>query len=98
MLSLMHASDFHELYNYTISAEQNQDFNSSVISVTFQSDELGPQINDVPAPVQIFDDDIDEAQEEVFFIDLTLNSSINNNVQISRQNSLCIISDNDSKN
>ncbi len=66
--------------------------------MTFQPDELGPEINDVPAPIEIFDDDIDEAQEEVFVIDLTLNSSINKNIQIDRRSSLCIISDNDGKN
>ncbi len=81
---------------YFFSAEERQDFNSSVIRITFQADEFGPQLNDVAAPVQIFDDDIDESQEEVFIIDLTSNSN-NPNIQISRRSSLCKISDNDGK-
>ncbi len=77
------------------SASERQDFNASVLTVTFQADEIGPQISDVPVPVGIFDDDIDEAQEEVFIIDLTLESSINDRIEIVRRSSLSRINDND---
>ncbi len=66
--------------------------------VRFEADEFGDQVDDVPAPVPIFDDLINEAQEEVFIIDLTLNSSFNDNIEISRQSSLGRIFDNDGKN
>ncbi len=65
--------------------------------VRFEADEIGEQIDDEPAPVPIFDDLIDEAQEEVFIIDLTLDSSINDRIEISRRSSLSRINDNDGK-
>ena len=62
----------------------------------FQVDEFGTQINDVPAPIVIFDDEINEAPEEVFIVVLTLESSTNpDSVIITRDSSLCRIIDND---
>ena len=64
--------------------------------VTFQADEFGPQINDMPTPIVIFDDEINEALEEVFIVVLTLESSTNpDSVIITRVASLCRIIDND---
>ncbi len=54
-------------------------------------------MNDITVSVPIIDDDIDEAPEEVFMIDLTLLSSINTLTRINRRSSLCIINDNDGR-
>ena len=73
-----------------------EDFSSDVIMVTFPADEGGAQINDVAAPIVIFDDEINEALQEVFIVVLSLESSTNpGNVVISRASSLCRIIDND---
>ena len=73
-----------------------EDFSSDVIMVTFPADEIGPQINDVAASIVIFDDEINEALQEVFVVVLSLESSTNpGNVVISRASSLCRIIDND---
>ena len=64
--------------------------------VTFQADEFGHQINDMAAPIVIFDDEINEALEEVFIVVLTMESSTNpGSVIITRESSLCRIIDND---
>ena len=63
---------------------------------TFPADEFGPQINDLAAPIVIFDDEINEAPEEVFIVVLSLQSSTNpDSVIIGRAFSLCRIIDND---
>ena len=63
---------------------------------TFPADEFGPQINDLDAPIVIFDDEINEALEEVFIVVLTLQSSTDpGSVIITRVSSLCRIIDND---
>lgn len=72
-----------------------QDFSSDVFLLTFQADEFGPMIIDVGAQMVIFDDEINEAREEVFIVVLTLKSSTNPNVVITRRSSLCRIVDND---
>ena len=75
---------------------EREDFSSDVIMVTFPADEIGPQINDVAAPIVIFDDEINEALQEVFIVVLSLENSTNpGNVVISRVSSLCRIIDND---
>ncbi len=66
-----------------------------MITVVFEADEFGNQVNDVAVPVPITDDAIDEAQEEVFVIDLTLQLSINSQISIGRRSSLCRITDDD---
>ena len=64
--------------------------------VTFQADETGTQINDFPAPIVIFDDELNEALEEVFIVVLTLHSSTDpGSVIITRVSSLCRIINND---
>ena len=73
-----------------------EDFSSDVVVVTFQADEFGPQINDMPAPIVIFDDEINEALEEVFIVVLTLENSTNaDGVAITRESSVCGIIDDD---
>ena len=67
-----------------------------MVVVTFPADEEGIQIIDVPAPVVVFDDEINEALEEIFIVVLTLDNLTNpGNVVISRASSLCRIIDND---
>ena len=62
----------------------------------FESDEIGLQVNNVPVPVPITDDTIDEAQVELFIIHLTLGESMNaGGVNITREVSLCRITDDD---
>ncbi len=80
-----------------LTAEDRRDFSTDVITVRFEADQTGPQVNEVTASVPIIDDDIDEAPEEVFMIDLTLLSSINTLTRINRRSSLCIINDNDGR-
>ena len=64
--------------------------------VTFQADKFGRQINDMAAPIVIFDDEINEALEEVFIVVLTLESSTDpGSVIITRVSSVCRIIDND---
>ena len=73
-----------------------EDFSSDVVVVTFPADEIGPQINDVAASIVVFDDEINEALQEVFIVVLSLeNSTSPGNVVISRASSLCKIIDND---
>ena len=87
-------------YNYAmnfLTAEDRRDFSTDLITVRFEADQTGPQVNEVTASVPIVDDDIDEAPEEVFMIDLTLLSSINALIRINRRSSLCIINDNDGR-
>ena len=73
-----------------------EDFSPDVIIVTFQADEAGTQINDMPAPITILDDQLNEALEEVFIVVLTLESSTDpGGVIITRESSLCRIIDND---
>ena len=67
-----------------------------MVVVTFPADEFGPQINDMPTPIVIFDDEIYEALEEVFIVVLTLENSTNpGGVAITRESSLCRIIDDD---
>ena len=64
--------------------------------VTFEADEFGAQINDMAAPVNISDDELNEALEEIFIVVLTLESSTDpGSVIITRESSLCRIIDND---
>ncbi len=76
--------------------EDRRDFSSEVVTMTFPADEFGQQMNDVPAPVPIINDAINEAQEELFVISLGLENAINPaGTEITRSVSLCRISDND---
>ena len=74
----------------------SNDFNSSVIVVTFQPDETGQQVNDVDTPVSIVNDTINEAEEQDFVVTLDLVSATDNSsVTISRKDALCRIIDDD---
>ncbi len=62
----------------------------------FESDEIGIQVSDVPVPVPITQDAINEAREELFVVHLTLGESMNaGGVNIIREVSLCRITDDD---
>ncbi len=65
--------------------------------LTFPADELGTLENDVNVPVFIIDDFIDEADEEVFIIVLTVDERSFNaeTTKLGRETSLCRIQDND---
>ena len=75
-----------------------QDFNNSIITITFDADE-DAAISEKRAPVPIFDDAINEAIEQYFVVQLSLASSLNPaGVDISsRAASLGRIIDNDRK-
>lgn len=67
-----------------------------IVTRTFPADEIGAMMNDVPAPVVIIDDAINEADEELFIVSLSLVSSVNPlGTEITRDVSLCRINDND---
>lgn len=86
--------DFHATLDF-LTDNGRGDFSTDVITVRFEADEIGSPINDVFVQVPIFNDGIEEAIEEVFVIDLTLNSSINSQISIIRRSSLCRINDDD---
>ena len=74
------------------------DFDNTVIRITFDPDEIQPN-DDRAAPIRIFDDPINEASEQVFVVQLHLiNSTDSGSVFLTtRQSSLCRIIDNDRK-
>ena len=69
-----------------------------MIRITFEPDE-NRDVNDVATPISIVDDLIDEATEQVFVVQLQLNSSVNpGSIDLTtRQTCLCRIIDDDSK-
>ena len=75
-----------------------QDFNNSIITITFDADE-DAAISEKRAPIPIIDDAINEAIEQYFVVQLSLASSLNPaGVDISsRAASLGRIIDNDRK-
>ena len=74
------------------------DFSNTVIQITFLPDENAPD-NERAAPIAIFNDVINEADEQVFIVQLHLINSTNpSGIDLSiRPASLCKIIDNDSK-
>ena len=73
------------------------DFNNTVIRVVFEADE-DLAVNDMSAPIAIFDDPINEAAEQAFVVQLRLISSTNPLSDLTeRPASLCRIIDNDRK-
>ena len=74
-----------------------RDFSPDVIIVRFESDEFGEQGTERSVSVEIFDDEIDEADIEVFIIGISLNESVDSRsgVSMSRASSLCLIADDD---
>ena len=75
------------------------DFDDTVLIITFQADENNPIIdNDVLVSIPINDDAINEANEQDFVVILNLTNSVNPAlVTFSRASSLCRIIDNDRK-
>lgn len=73
------------------------DFNNATITITFNPDEDQGQ-NELNIPVPIFDDCVNEANEQVFVVQLKLVGGANmNSITVSRQVSLCRIIDDDGK-
>ena len=74
------------------------DFNNTKIIITFEPDEF-IEIDEMSAPILVFDDAINEATEQVFVVELQLVSSLDQaTVDLAtRPTSLCMIIDNDRK-
>ena len=73
------------------------DFDDTVLTITFQPDENNP-INDISFSISINDDAINEAHEQDFVVILNVANSINPAlVTFPRASSLCRIIDNDRK-
>lgn len=71
------------------------DFDNTILSITFQADEDNP-INDIPLTIPITDDAINEAIEQDFVVILNLTDSVNPDMTIlAKISSLCRIIDND---
>ena len=73
----------------------NNDFNNTNITLVFEPDEESV-VNEKSAPVLVIDDDINEATEQVFIVELRLVSSVDpTRVDFTtRPSSLCRIIDN----
>ena len=72
------------------------DFNNSAIVVTFQADETGQHMDDVDTPVPIVDDDINEADEQIFVVTVeVVNATDMFRITLEREDSLCRIRDDD---
>lgn len=76
-----------------------EDFNSTVLTLTFQADEnSSTPTNDIELRVPIADDAINEANEQDFVVILNLTNSVNPALTVlPRVSSLCRIIDNDRK-
>ena len=73
------------------------DFDNTILSITFQADEDNP-INDIPLTIPITNDAINEAIEQDFVVILNLTDSVNPDMtDLARISSLCRIIDNDRK-
>lgn len=85
------------LYNTTNIFEDGEDFNNATITITFDPDEERNQ-GEQSIPIPIFNDSVNEANEQVFVIQLKVVGGANvNSITISRQVSLCRIIDDDGK-
>ena len=72
------------------------DFDSAAITATFQADEGGNAITDLPVPIPIFDDDIDEASDQFFIASFEVVSAVNPaQITLEQIASRCRIVDND---
>ena len=74
------------------------DFNNSAIRITFEPDENAPD-NERAAPIAIVNDLINEADEQVFIVELRLINSTNPaGIDLTtRPASICVIVDDDSR-
>ena len=73
-----------------------RDFNVTPIEITFEADEINT-ILDVSVPITIFDDEINEVEEEIFVAVLQLVDAINSSMMDFSDATLCRITDNDRK-
>ena len=72
------------------------DFNGSALNVTFPADESTPFDNVIDVFINIFDDEVDEAEEQCFITYLELLDAVDLNlIEITLDTALCIIVDND---
>ena len=72
------------------------DFDSAAITATFLADEGGNVITDLDVPIPIFDDDIDEANDQFFIAHLVVVSAVNPAlITLDQMASRCRIIDND---
>ena len=72
------------------------DFNNSVITAIFPADEGLDPITDLNVPIPVFNDNVDEADDQFFIAHLVLVNATNRNlINITRAASSCIIVDND---
>lgn len=73
------------------------DFNQNRLTVLFPADEDKPLVS-MEVPIHINDDEIDEAEEQVFFVALEMANATNpGSVLLKRNLSRCVIVDNDGK-
>ena len=72
------------------------DFNNTVITATFEADEGGNPQTDLDVPIPVIDDEINEADNQFFIVQLVVVSAVNRDlITIERAASKCIIVDND---
>ena len=84
------------LNNHTGLPLDRRDFNITPIEITFEADEINT-ILDVSVPITIFDDEINEVDEEIFVAVLELVDAINPSQVDFNDATLCKITDNDRK-
>ena len=88
---------FQSLLLYISTHADLNDFDDTVLTVTFLADEDNPT-NDILLRIPITDDAINEANEQDFVVTLNLTDSMNPHLTtLSRISSLCRIIDNDRK-
>ena len=73
-----------------------RDFNITPIEITFEADEINT-IFDVSVPIAIFDDEINEVEEEIFVVVLELFDATNTSMVDFNDAILCRIIDDDRK-
>ena len=74
-----------------ISSSDKNDFNASAISVLYPAD-----VDYIPVFIPIVDDEIDEAMKQFFIVLLEAQQAVNSDlITISRNNSTCVIFDNE---
>jgi hypothetical protein len=73
------------------------DFDDTVLTITFQADENNP-INDIRLSIPVTDDAVNEANEQDFVVILSLIDSVDPDLtNLPRVSSICRIIDNDRK-
>ena len=83
-------------YGSCIFDSDGRDFDNSTITATFPADEGGNATTDLVVPIPVFDDDVDEANNQYFIIKLVVVNAINTNLTtLTQEASRCIIIDND---